>query len=241
MNTRRFGGTFLLLFAHTVAAQVTPKLEVFGGYSFMRLSTRSDPAMDAADVNGWNASIKLNLSSRIGLLADFGGHYGRRGFRPLPLITGGIISERPGAPFIGASPAQAAPQIVLEPGNINQHTFLFGPEIRIFRSDRLTANIHGLAGMAHTSGSVFPLREPYQPPPDLLGNVPPPITKLSYGSMGWFAASVGGNLDYRITDRLSYRIIQPELVVTFTNSFESIRAYRNLRLSTGVVFTFGKR
>ncbi|MCC6589641.1 MAG: hypothetical protein IT168_23295 [Bryobacterales bacterium] len=208
----------------------------------MSLSTRSSPAMEAANVNGWNGSIKYNLSSRIGLLADFGGQYGKRGMRPLSIVTGGVISDRPGAPwFSGNSAAQTEFQIVPEPANIHQHTLLFGPEIRVHRGARLTVNVHGLAGMALTSRSVFPLREPYRQPPDLLGNVPPPLTELSYGGKRWFAASVGGSVDYRITDRLSYRIIQPDLAVTFTNQFDSVRAYGNVRLSTGLVFNFGRR
>lgn len=189
-------------------------------------------------MNGWNASIKLNLSSRVGLLADFGGHYGRRSMRGLVLASGGVVAGRPGEI---STPSQAVPQLVPEPGNINQHTFLVGPEIRILRSNRLTVNVHGLGGLARTSTSVFPLREPFQQPPDLIGNVPAPITNITVGGMNWFAASVGGSIGYRISDRLSWRVIQPDLLVTFTNRFESIRAYGNLRLSTGLVFALGQR
>jgi hypothetical protein len=46
-------------------AQVTPKVEVFGGYSWA-----------GGNFHGWNTSITGNISKSFGLVADFSGHYG---------------------------------------------------------------------------------------------------------------------------------------------------------------------
>lgn len=48
-----------------VMAQDTPKAEVFGGYSWA-----------GGNFHGWNASVTGNVTKRIGITADFSGHYG---------------------------------------------------------------------------------------------------------------------------------------------------------------------
>jgi hypothetical protein len=67
----------VLLFPLSAAAQETPKLaklEVFGGYSYLQLTEQPRTSLTSASLNGWNASVKLNVTPRIGLLADFSGH-----------------------------------------------------------------------------------------------------------------------------------------------------------------------
>ena len=47
------------------AAQEAPKAEVFGGYSWA-----------GGNFHGWNASVTGNITRRLGIVADFSGHYG---------------------------------------------------------------------------------------------------------------------------------------------------------------------
>ena len=47
------------------AAQDVPKAEVFGGYSW-----------SGGNFHGWNASVTGNINQRLGIVADFSGHYG---------------------------------------------------------------------------------------------------------------------------------------------------------------------
>ncbi len=94
----------------------------------------------------------------------------------------------------------------------------------MFRGERITVNARALAGVAHTSSIATSYLD--QP--------------LAFGSTNWFAASVGGSVDYRVSHRWSYRIIQPELLTTITNKGGTVRAYPNLRVSTGLVFNFGQ-
>ena len=69
----------------------------------------------------------------------------------------------------------------------------------------------------------------------------PQITRFRFPSANnTFAASFGGSVDYRITDRLSYRIVQPELLLTRSGSMGENWNQYNFRLSTGVVFTSGR-
>src|SRR6266851_590081 len=90
MFTTRSGNlitSFVLIVPLTVVAQETPTFEIFGGYSYLRLTEQSRTLLKSATLNGWNASAKLNVTSRIGLLADFSGHYGQRGLTPYFIQT----------------------------------------------------------------------------------------------------------------------------------------------------------
>jgi len=65
----------LILFlapAAALAAEDTPKAEVFGGYSYFRPVDRGA----AIDLHGWNASVGYNVTDWLGVVGDFSGHYG---------------------------------------------------------------------------------------------------------------------------------------------------------------------
>jgi opacity protein-like surface antigen len=71
-----------LLFAGVLSAQGTdtdaPKVEVFGGYSYLRFN----PGMGVSGVNfnGGSGSIAYNLTPSIGIVGDIGGyHYSQSG------------------------------------------------------------------------------------------------------------------------------------------------------------------
>lgn len=229
MTAKRSGhlsALFVLLFPLSVVAQETTRVEVFGGYSYLQLTEQPRILLKSASLNGWNASVKLNLTRRIGLLVDFGGHYGKRGLTPYTinsLTTPGELIK-----------------VEAIPGDMRQHTILLGPEVRLSKRDRLSVNVRALMGVAQTNTLVLTLRDPIKRPPDLFGNPLPPITERTFASASTFAASFGGSVDYRITDRLSYRIVQPELLLTRSGGINTGNWNQyNFRLSTGVVFTSG--
>ena len=62
----------MLLFAGIASAQETPKVEVFGGYPFARLSAQGF----GVNFNGGSASVSYNPNNWLGLVADFGGYHG---------------------------------------------------------------------------------------------------------------------------------------------------------------------
>ena len=213
-----FSALSLLLIPLNMAAQDKPRVEVFGGYSYLHVGEQPDSLLAAAGLNGWNTSLKLNLRSRIGLLADFGGNYGQRGLTPYTI-------ESP------AQPGQLT-RISAKPSDMRQHTFLFGTEVLALRRGRLIVNVRALAGVAHANALVFHV----EPEP---GSSLPPFTR-TFPSASRFAASFGASVDYRITDRVSYRVIQPELLLTRSGTETSGSSnHYNFRLSTGLVFTSG--
>ncbi|HKR02552.1 MAG TPA: outer membrane beta-barrel protein [Pyrinomonadaceae bacterium] len=55
----------LLLLRLQAAGQETPRVEVFGGYSYA-----------GGNFHGWNASVTGNVNDWFGVVADFSGHYG---------------------------------------------------------------------------------------------------------------------------------------------------------------------
>lgn len=227
MNSERLGTSLLLLLPLSVAAQETPNVELFGGYSYLQLTEQPRVLLKSTSLNGWNASVKLNVTPRIGLLADFSGHYGLRGLTPYTIGSFTTPGE--------------LKRVEAIPGDMRQHTFLFGPEVGVLRTNRFTVNARTLIGVAHTNMMVLQLRDPIQRPPDLFGNPQPPITERTFASASTFAASFGGSVDYRITDRLSYRIVQPELLLTRSGGIGTANWNQyNFRLSSGIVFTSGE-
>jgi len=69
---KRFACALRLILAVRLyaAAQEAPKAEVFGGYSYLR----ANPGLGAPgfNLNGGSGSISYNLTSAIGIVADFG-------------------------------------------------------------------------------------------------------------------------------------------------------------------------
>lgn len=65
-----------ILIATTVVAtaQEFPRVEVFGGYSYLNVG--SSGQQKGFGLNGWNAQASVNLTSWLGATADFGGNYG---------------------------------------------------------------------------------------------------------------------------------------------------------------------
>lgn len=62
---------FLTLLPLSLTAQDVPKVEVFGGYQYLRLGG-GNPAVNE---NGWNASVAGNINKNLGIAADFSGEY----------------------------------------------------------------------------------------------------------------------------------------------------------------------
>ncbi|MBN2241058.1 MAG: outer membrane beta-barrel protein [Acidobacteria bacterium] len=75
MKKLLLSAVLLLTLSALAAAQDTPAVEIFGGYSFVRL-TDTGPSNDAStNLNGWDASIVFNANQWAGFVADIGGYY----------------------------------------------------------------------------------------------------------------------------------------------------------------------
>jgi len=107
-----------LTLALTVIAQAqeAPRVEVFGGYSYMRL--QDDGSGLDRDLNGFNVSGNITvLGKRLGLKADVSGHFGN-------------IFVATGVPSIDQ----------------RQFLFLFGPQYSLRTSGKIQPFAHALFG-----------------------------------------------------------------------------------------------
>ena len=67
-------GTLALALPIIAQAQDTPRTEIFGGYSYLRLD---EDLNDDRDLNGYNASVNQTIfKSWLAFKADFSGHFG---------------------------------------------------------------------------------------------------------------------------------------------------------------------
>jgi hypothetical protein len=60
--------SFLLALPLVALAQDAPKVEIFGGYSYLNPN-------DGDDLHGWNASVTGNVNKWFGIKSDFSGYY----------------------------------------------------------------------------------------------------------------------------------------------------------------------
>jgi outer membrane immunogenic protein len=68
----------MLLFAGAASAQTdSPRVELFGGYSYLHVSVSGTNF--TASANGGSGSVSLNPNSWLGLVADFGGYTSGKG------------------------------------------------------------------------------------------------------------------------------------------------------------------
>ncbi len=129
---------FSLSAALPASAQDIPKLEVFGGYSFLHAQGRQN-------LNGWNASVTTNLSSWLGLTTDFSGHYHSQ-------------TETLTLPLPMPSPVRVT-------FNESFHQFLFGPRLRWRVREHYRPFTHALFGLSRESfrSEVFGFPNPLPP------------------------------------------------------------------------------
>src|SRR5258708_2988906 len=139
----RCSATLIILIAVTglpaLAQDSIPKVQVFGGYSFMHAGTggltgstldvelRQNPGTFGVgpNFNGWNAQAQYNFDRWFGIVADFGGQYGT----PITGATKGVS----GLP------------------TMSQYSFMAGPVISYRVKARITPFVHALFGWDRSS------------------------------------------------------------------------------------------
>ena len=122
------------------------------------------------------------------------------------------------------------------PFNAEQHTFLFGPEIRVFRNNHFTVKVWARGGEAKRFAVLAPQTAPVDAAPPAVRSPFVAVTQSPFTGANGVAGSFGGNVEYRLNDHVLYRIVQSELlVVRFKGS-----TVRDERLSTGVQVNIGK-
>jgi opacity protein-like surface antigen len=116
------------------AQETTPKVEVFGGYSYANANT-DDFLNRRVNLNGWNTSLGVNFNRTFGIVTDFSGHYGSSGSSiAITCVVNQVCSNS----FNRST---------------KTYTFLMGPQFS-FRTARTTPFAHVLLGAAHISATV---------------------------------------------------------------------------------------
>lgn len=100
-----------------IFAQDVSKVEVFGGYQYLRNPPGAGNA--GINLNGWNAAISGNVTGWLSGVAEVSGNYGSKS---IPALTGPPFSFKE-----------------------KVHTFLFGPRL-LHRRDRFTLFGQALVG-----------------------------------------------------------------------------------------------
>jgi hypothetical protein len=113
----------LALCATHASGQNVPRLTLFTGYSYMH----GLPASDTVSLNGWDAEVRIKLTRRLGLAANFGGNYGSSS-----AITGAFTLQ----PISPGPPIVSLPTVTIGRTRVRvQHYFLlFGPQFRLFQN-----------------------------------------------------------------------------------------------------------
>ena len=225
---------FLTLWFTTsaVAQSNAPKLEAFGGYSYLHIDTQGvtgstlDTACNAIlgagtcppgsfgvhpSANGWNASAQYNATHFLGIKGDFSGHYN----------TPVTISSQ-----IANALAQAG--VTGLPPKAHSYSYLFGPVL--FQSNgKYTPFAHALFGQNNVGTSLSHVTG--------LG-----ISGLTASDTA-FAMAFGGGVDIKISERIAVRAGQVDYLYTkhdFSGGAPGIAGHQNnLRASVGIVFQFG--
>ena len=102
------------------AQEVVPKVEIFGGYSYLRADT-GDTGLDAINAHGFNTSLTGNITKHVGIVGEFSRFTTSQSFTDP--ILGGITVDS------------------------NVLTYLFGPRITL-RRGKAEPFVHALLGGA---------------------------------------------------------------------------------------------
>ena len=113
----------------------TPRLELFVGYTYLRVFPTVDYGNRFYWLNGGSTSIAFNLNRYLGLVGDFGGFNETR-----LLIT------------TGNPPGATGPYEAVDGGSA--YTFLGGPRVLIPQPRRLTPFAQALFGVMHATAGV---------------------------------------------------------------------------------------
>ena len=206
----------LLCSALLVAAQSTkpdedPKVEFFVGYSALgETGSRAINLGPNANVSGdyegqgFETSIIRNFNKHFGIKGDFSFHFNNE-------------SDR--GPVTACSPVCTTVTQDFEL-KTRVYNFLAGPEFKARNSTRFTPFVHALGGFAHTS-ATFTTPGPTH------------ILFLRRNDTS-FAMGLGGGLDIRASDRVSFRAMVDYNPVFVNDSTSGTRDF--VRFSLGVLF-----
>jgi len=225
MKKMLFAIVLIALAASTAAAQEEiPEVEIFGGYSLLKLGAANDnfrlfqeelyPGGDKFDANdtsfflsrGGIVSVAYNLNEYFSIVTDVRYNQGN-------LMKGS---------FEIVSPETLAPirtPVAIRMKNVSA---LAGPRIS-FRKEQSTVFFHALAGLDYRrlSGDFTVAGEERSEKTDKFGP----------------GVAVGGGFDFNVHEKFAVRVIQADYYLTR----QMERFMNNINLSFGIVFRIGEK
>ena len=165
-----------------------------------------------------------DLHFRGGVLSRFGDTTG-------PGISTNYVFSKPAPGFKVSSKLEFK-----LPWNADQHTFLLGPQATIALGRRFSFHSWALAGNAKRFALMEPLAAPTDATPPHFGLPGMPVNSSFFNGANEKTMSLGGSLDYRVTDHLTYRPAQLDYLLMQNTG----RVLHDARWSTGVRLSFGK-
>ena len=188
-----------------------PKVEVFAGYSALgetgsRVISLGPNASVGGDYEGqgFETSIIRNFNKHFGIKGDFSFHFNNESNR---------------GPISACTPACTTVTQDFEL-KTRVYNFLAGPEFKARNSTRFTPFVHALGGFAHTSATF---------------TTPGPTHILFLRrNDNSFAMGLGGGLDIRASNRVSFRAMMDYNPVFVHDSASGTRDF--VRFSLGVLF-----
>jgi opacity protein-like surface antigen len=204
-------GSALLCSAQSPTPAEYPKFEFFAGYSALgetgsRVISLGPNASVGGDYQGqgFETSIIRNFNKHIGIKGDFSFHFNNESSR------GPIAACTPTCTTV-TQDFQLKTRV---------YNFLAGPEFKARNSTRFTPFVHALGGFAHTSATFT------TPGPTHILFVRRNDTS--------FAMALGGGLDIRASNRVSFRAMMDYNPVFVNDSTVGTRDF--VRFSVGVLF-----
>jgi opacity protein-like surface antigen len=194
-----------------LAQEEAPKVEISGGYSFLRLNLNSVPGisdlggatLNDVDTHGFNVSFAGNIVKHVGIISEFSQY--TKTDSANNIIRG---------PIIVTGPTLLSGVDV----KLKVSTLLFGPRVTLHRG-RVEPFVHGLFGAARASieGSALGVS----------------ADDAAYA----FAYALGGGVDVKVHKNLAIRVAQVDYLGTKAGD-ENLN---NFRFSVGVVLRLGNR
>ena len=209
--TALLAGSALLVLAQSPTPNEYPKFEFFVGYSALgetgsRAISFGPNASVSGDYEGqgFETSIKRNFNKHFGIKGDFSAHFNNDSSR---------------GPVTACSPVCTTVTQDFEL-KTRVYNFLAGPEFKARNSTRFTPFAHVLGGVAHTS-ATFTTPGPTH------------ILFLKRNDSS-FAMGLGGGLDIRASDRVSFRAMMDYNPVFVHDATGGRRDF--VRFSLGLLF-----
>jgi opacity protein-like surface antigen len=190
-----------------LAQDSTPKVQVFGGYSFVLadsgkltggnldlfLRQNFDAFGTGTSFQGWSTEAQYNVDRWVGVAVDFGGRYGT-----------------PITPYSRSS-VSGVPQETA-------YTVLVGPVLSYRTKSRMTPFAHALVGWDRTTLGA-----------STISGVSTPVSTVAV-TYDDFAMALGAGLDYKISRHLAVRVGQVDYFHTSVNLNSFYRTAFNVSL-----------